>query len=487
MPRYTRHISKTDTCNNMTTYISTRGQSPELSFEGVVMAGLAPDGGLYVPKTVPMFTAAEWNACRGLSYVDLAHRIILPYVGSDVSSDELKALLAASYREFRHAAIAPLKQIDTNDWLLELFHGPTLAFKDFALQFLGRLLEHLLRKRKERVTVIGATSGDTGSAAIAGCRGLSNMDIFILHPKGRTSDVQRRQMTTVADKNVFNLAIEGTFDDCQDIVKAMFADAAFREKHKLVAVNSINWVRILAQVVYYAYAALALGAPDRRVSFCVPTGNFGDIFAGYIASRMGLPIDTLVIATNQNDILARCVSTGAYAMTGVTPTLSPSMDIQISSNFERLLFDLYDRDASRLAQMMQDFRATKSLTLTKAAHDRLLSQFAAATVSDAETKRIIAEVYAHTGELLDPHTAVGVGAARAVKRDPQIPMVTLATAHPAKFPDAVKASVNLHPPLPEHMKNLYELPERFVTLANDTRAVQHTIEERHVIPMHHPA
>jgi threonine synthase len=465
----------------MTTYISTRGQSPELSFENVVMAGLAPDGGLYVPKTVPTYSHDEWKSLQGLSYVDLALRIITPFVGNDVSETDLKKLLSESYAGFRHEAIAPLRQIGPNEWILELFHGPTLAFKDFALQFLGKLLHHILAKKGERVTVVGATSGDTGSAAIAGCRGLSNMDIFILHPKGRTSDVQRRQMTTVSDANVFNIAVEGTFDDCQDIVKAMFGDASFREQYKLVAVNSINWVRILAQVVYYAYSALALGAPGRKISFCVPTGNFGDIFAGYIASKMGLPIETLVIATNQNDILARCVATGKYEMTGVSPTLSPSMDIQISSNFERLLFDLYDRDASAIAGMMKTFRSTKILTLSDAAHTRLKSQFAAASVNDAETKRIIAKTYQRTGELLDPHTAVGIGAATLCNAKRETPMVTLATAHPAKFPDAVKAATDLHPPLPDHMKNLYDLPERFVTLPNDTAAIQQHIREHHVL------
>jgi threonine synthase len=458
-------------------YISTRGQAPEIAFEDVVIAGLAPDGGLYVPKTIPTFSAPEWAAMASLPYSDLAFKIIAPFTGGQIPDADLKALLDDSYQSFSHSAIAPLKQLGTNEWLLELFHGPTLAFKDFALQFLGRLLDYILTKRGARATVIGATSGDTGSAAIAGCRGRSTMDIFILHPKGRTSDVQRKQMTTVTDKNVHNIAIEGTFDDCQDIVKALFGDAAFREQQKLVAVNSINWVRILAQVVYYAYAALALGAPAKKISFTVPTGNFGDIFAGYIASKMGLPIETLVIATNKNDILSRCLSTGKYEMNGVSPSLSPSMDIQISSNFERLLFDLYNREGAVIADMMQRFRAEKSITLSESAHRALKAQFAAATADDETTKRMIKSVYDKTGELLDPHTAVGFFASRACNTRCDLPMVTLATAHPAKFPDAVKAAVGFSPALPEHMKDLFNLPERFDTLENDANTVKTYIQK----------
>ena len=459
-------------------YYSTRGLSPEISFEDVVIAGLAPDGGLYLPKSVPTFSPQQWQALSALSYTDLAYQIMKPFVGGEISDTDLETLIKESYSEFRHSAIAPLKQLGKNEWLLELFHGPTLAFKDFALQFLGRLLDHILKKRKTRATVIGATSGDTGSAAIAGCRGRDAMDIFILHPRGRTSDVQRRQMTTVLDKNVHNIAIEGTFDDCQDIVKALFNDAEFRQQQKLVAVNSINWVRILAQVVYYAYAALALGAPNQRVSFTVPTGNFGDIFAGYIASKMGLPIETLVIATNKNDILARCIATGKYEMNGVSPSLSPSMDIQISSNFERLLFDLYNQDGGAIRDLMIKFRAEKSITLTCSAHQKLLQTFAAGTTDDETTKHTIKTVYEKTGELLDPHTAVGFSVSRKCNIHCDLPMITLATAHPAKFPDAVKAAVGFSPALPKHMNNLFDLPERFDTLANDANAVQ-TYIQRH--------
>lgn len=459
------------------TYISTRGQAPALDFEGAVLAGLAADGGLYVPSEIPQLSMPEIAALRGLSYPDLAYNIISRFTGDSIPSDVLAQLIADSYSEFRHEAVAPLKQLDAHTYLLELFHGPTLAFKDFALQFLGRLLGYILEKRKQKVVVVGATSGDTGSAAIAGCAGRGHMDIVILHPEGRVSDVQRKQMTTVADANVHNLAVAGTFDDCQDIVKALFNDAAFRDKHHLTAVNSINWARILAQVVYYFYAALALGSPARAVSFSVPTGNFGDIFAGYIAKRMGLPIEQLIIATNKNDILARTLATGTYGMAGVSPSLSPSMDIQISSNFERLLFDLYGRDGAKLANMMTSFREQKSLTLSPQAHAQLQREFAAASCSDEETLATIKTVYEESGELLDPHSAVGVFAASRARANLTTPVIVLATAHPAKFPDAVKKASGVNPPLPAHLADLFSRKERVEKVANDAQAVKAVIEK----------
>jgi len=458
-------------------YISTRGKAPELSFEDVVLAGLASDGGLYVPDTIPEISMMEIADMQSMSYPELAFNIISRFTGDSIEPEVLERIIGESYKTFRHTAVAPLKQLDAHTFVLELFHGPTLAFKDFALQFLGRLLDHILEKKDQKAVVIGATSGDTGSAAIAGCRGRDAMDIFILHPKGRVSDVQRRQMTTVADKNVHNIALEGTFDDCQDIVKALFNDAEFRKKHNLTAVNSINWARILAQVVYYFYAALALGAPAKSVSFSVPTGNFGDIYAGYIARRMGLPIDQLIIATNRNDILTRCLETGVYGMETVVPTISPSMDIQISSNFERLLFELNGRDGKAMAEMMTQFRADKKLTLSKLAHNRLKSDFAGCAISDEDTKKTIADTYKTTGELLDPHTAVGLAAGQRCRKNTSEPLVILATAHPAKFDVAVKEATGIHPELPAHMKEILTMPERVDVLANDVEAVKAYIEK----------
>lgn len=446
-------------------YVSTRGRAPELGFEEVVLAGLADDGGLYVPKFIPPVSPQDMIEWAKLPYAELAVRVMHPFMGEDISEAELRELATASYAGFRHAATAPLVQVDEGRFILELFHGPTLAFKDFALQFLGRLLDRILQKRGEHITIIGATSGDTGSAAIAGCRGRDNMDIFIFHPKGRVSDVQRRQMTTVADANVHNIALEGTFDDCQDMVKALFADADFRREQKLAAVNSINWARILAQVVYYFYAALALGAPAREVSFSVPTGNFGDIYAGYIARQMGLPIRQLMIATNQNDILTRCVEAGNYTMQGVSPSLSPSMDIQISSNFERLLFDLHDRDGTTVAGLMERLKTDRQFALAPLPLSRLRAGFASATVSDEQTKTMIDRLYRTSAYLADPHTAVGYAAAEQAADEgtgrSAVPLVVLATAHPAKFPDAVREACGVHPALPEHMQAIMNLPEHF--------------------------
>ncbi|MCE2926629.1 MAG: threonine synthase [Rickettsiales bacterium] len=460
----------------MIRYISTRGKAPVLNFEQVVLAGLASDGGLYVPDQIPQLTRDELLRFKPLSYADLACEIIPRFADDSVDAAALKSIIHESYREFRHTEVAPLKKLDDSTYILELFHGPTLAFKDFALQFLGRLLDHILSKKNQKVVVIGATSGDTGSAAIAGCRGRANMEIFILHPHERVSNVQRRQMTTVTDKNIHNLAIQGTFDDCQDIVKALFNDHAFREKHHLTAVNSINWARILAQVVYYFYAAFKLGAPERAVSFSVPTGNFGDIYAGYIAKRMGLPVEQLIIATNRNDILARTLETGTYGMQGVVPTISPSMDIQISSNFERLLFDLYDRDGDKIRDMMISFRADKKLTLSSGALEGLRGSFAAGRACDDETSFAINAVYQKYGELLDPHTAIGYVVGERERSSRETPLVVLATAHPAKFPAAVKAASTIDPTLPPHMSDLFEKEERFDVIGNDSHKVADFIE-----------
>ena len=388
------------------TYRSTRGGSPELSFEDVLLAGLAPDGGLYVPSHLPHFSPAELVEMATLPYVELAYRIVAPFIGETLTEKELHDILNESYASFRHSAIAPLKQLAHQEFLLELFHGPTLAFKDFALQFLGRLMDAVLKRRGQKLVILGATSGDTGSAAIAGCQGRAQMDIVILYPHGRVSEVQRRQMTTVTDANVYCVAVDGTFDDCQHIVKTLFVDAAFRAKHPLGAVNSINWTRIIAQIVYYFYAAFQLGSPARSLAFSVPTGNFGDIYAGYLAKRMGLPIEQLIIASNSNDILTRCVDTGHYAIHDVMHTFSPSMDIGVSSNFERLLYDLHEGDCAAVAGLMASLKETGSFTLNAPMLARLRRDFAAKRVDDTCTSATIQEVYAQTGELLDPHTAI---------------------------------------------------------------------------------
>ena len=454
-------------------YLSTRGQAPTLDFEGVLLAGLAKDGGLYLPQALPHFSAAELHAMRGMSYAELATTVIAPFVEGSIDRDTLEGLVSDAYRDFRHQATAPVIQLDHDQWLLELFHGPTLAFKDFALQLLGRLLDHVLSRRGEKVVIMGATSGDTGSAAIEGCRHCEHVDIFILYPDGRVSEVQRRQMTTVAGANIHNVAIRGNFDDCQALVKASFvAEPFLPEGRSLVAVNSINWARIMAQIVYYFYAAFAVGGPDRPVNFSVPTGNFGDIYAGYLAHRMGLPVNNLVIATNRNDVLHRMLTTGTYGRQPIEASLSPSMDISISSNFERLLFDLYDGDAAQINQMMTDF-AQGDIGLSDTALSRAQKLFTSARVSDEETCDEIRMMWERTGQLLDPHTAIGTRAARLCTREGEGPMVTLATAHPAKFPAAVaRADTGQEPVLPGHLADLFEREERFDTLDNDLATVQ---------------
>lgn len=458
-------------------YISTRGTAPALKFEDVLLTGLASDGGLYVPESLPKYSKEEIAAWRGLPYTELAFNIIQPFVDDAIPADDLKAIIGDTYSGFRHPAIAPMTQLNHNEWVLELWHGPTLAFKDFALQLLGRLLDYVLQRRHQRVAILGATSGDTGSAAIEGCRRCENVDIYILHPHQRVSDVQRKQMTTVIGDNIHNLAVQGNFDDCQSIVKACFNDQSFLGgERSLVAVNSINWARIMAQIVYYFYASLAVGGPYREVSFSVPTGNFGDIFAGYLAKQMGLPVRQLVVATNKNDILHRCISNNDYSKHELSHTLSPSMDIMVSSNFERLLFDLYDRDGAAVAKLLEDFNIA-AVSLDDSVWHRAKENFDSCAVDDELTCSTIDQVFDATEILLDPHTAIGVQAARRCNTDTTIPMITLSTAHPVKFPEAVLKAGCEQPTLPHHMVDLFEREERYQVVANDVSAVQQVIVE----------
>ncbi|HEY1383908.1 MAG TPA: threonine synthase [Dongiaceae bacterium] len=453
-------------------YISTRGAAPALGFIDVLLTGLARDGGLYVPETWPRLGPDEIRKLRGLGYEEIAFRVMQPFVGGEIADADLKAMIDDAYGAFRHQAVAPLRQLYGSLWFMELFHGPTLAFKDVALQLVGRLYDHVLTKRGERVTILGATSGDTGSAALEACRDRAGIDIFMLHPKGRVSEVQRRQMTTIQSANVFNIAIDGSFDDCQDLVKAMFNDHAFRDAIHMSAVNSINWARVMAQVVYYVSAAVALGAPDRRIGFSVPSGNFGNIFAGYVARQIGLDLAPLIVGANRNDILARFFKTGGMEITAVEPSLSPSMDIQVSSNLERLLFDLYDRDGQRLAAAMTEFRQTGHLQAPKPTWAQFAGLFHATALDDPGTLRAMGELYRRTGELIDPHSAIGIHAAEACRGDPAIPIVALATAHPAKFPDAVEQATGIRPKLPAFLADLHDRPERMAGLPNALRAVQ---------------
>lgn len=461
-------------------YISTRGQAPALNFEEVLLAGLASDGGLYVPETLPKFSQEEIASWAGLSYAELAFKVISPFVNDCINDADLKQMIDETYEGFNHSAVAPLKELGTNEWVLELFHGPTLAFKDFALQLLGRLMDYVLEKRGEHLVIMGATSGDTGSAAIEGCRHSKHVDIFILHPHNRVSEVQRRQMTTIKAENVFNIALEGNFDDCQEMVKASFADQSFLKGMKLGAVNSINWARIMSQIVYYFSASLAVGGPHRSVAFSVPTGNFGDIFAGYLAKQMGLPISQLVVATNRNDILHRAISGNDMSKSQLVHTLSPSMDIMVSSNFERMLFDIYDRDGAAIDDLMARFK-TEAVQLDSARWDKVRKLFDSFAVDDEQTCQTIADVHKETGYLLDPHTAIGVKAAREKNRDAAVPMITLATAHPVKFPDAVLKAELEAPALPAHMSDLFDRDESVTVLDNDLPTVQEFIAT-HVHP-----
>ncbi len=454
------------------TYHSTRGQAPILGFDDVLLSGLARDGGLYLPQSWPRFKESEIKAMAGLTYAELATRVMLPFLDGAIGEDDFAALVADAYKDFDHKAVAPLTQLSQNDWLLELFHGPTLAFKDYALQLLGRLFDHVLTRRGERITIVGATSGDTGSAAIEACRDRANVDIIILHPKGRTSDVQRRQMTTVTSANVHNIALEGSFDDCQDMVKALFNDQPFRDRCRLSAVNSINWARILGQIVYYFAAGVALGAPERGLAFAVPTGNFGNVYAAVGARHLGLPIKQLVIGSNRNDILTRFFATGRMTSEGVVPTLSPSMDIQISSNFERYLFDLQKGDAAGVAARMGAFRQSGNFAVDDHLWAEARALFDAAAFDDDATLAVMKRLYEETGHLIDPHSAIGVAAGRARRRDETVPMVALATAHAAKFPDAVERATGVRPGLPPRLADLFEREERYDVLPNDERTIK---------------
>ncbi len=462
-------------CEFPVIYESTRGAAPRLGFADVTLAGLAADGGLYLPSEWPKLDAGTVRALRGLPYAELANRILARFTGDDLDPATLSRLTATAYGRFDHAAIAPLKQLDTGLYVMELFHGPTLAFKDFALQFLGHLFNHLLGERGRSCTIIGATSGDTGSAAIEAVRGLESVKLYMLHPRGKVSEVQRRQMTSVLDDNIHNLAVDGTFDDCQNLVKAMFNDTAFRERHSLSAVNSINWARIAAQVVYYFRAALELGAPDRPVNFAVPTGNFGNVLAGYIARAMGLPVNRLIIGSNRNDILTRFFESGRMEQQGVEPTLSPSMDIQISSNFERYLFELLGRDADRINALMDAFSRDGEFGVTEAELAAARKLFSAHRLDDAGTSAEIARVYRETSEIMDPHSVIGVAAAR-VHGEPGVPTVVLGTAHPAKFADAVEAACGVRVPLPESVAHIMTGEERVENVANDLAEIKALID-----------
>ncbi|WP_159730436.1 threonine synthase [Methylosinus sp. Ce-a6] len=460
-------------------YISTRGEAPELAFEDVLLAGLASDGGLYAPVSYPGLARGEIAALAGLPYREASARIIAPFLGEAFTGEALRALTRDAYASFRHSAVAPLTQIAENLFVLELFHGPTLAFKDLAMQLLGRMMDAVLARRDLRATIVGATSGDTGAAAIEAFAGLDRVDVFILYPHERVSDVQRRQMTTVEAGNIHTIALRGSFDDAQSILKALFRDARFRESVGLAGVNSINWARVVAQTAYYFTSAVALGAPFREVSFSVPTGNFGDVLAGYVAKRMGLPVGRLVIGTNSNDILARALATGRYELREVTPTQSPSMDIQISSNFERLLFDAYGRDAAQIRGLMGALEQSKGFSVAPAQLESIRAEFEASACYEADTTAEIARAYRETGYILDPHAATGVHAARKrLAEDPSTPIVSLATAHPAKFPDAVERAIGKRPELPDHLAHILSARERFSVLDNDAAKVAAFISAR---------
>ena len=452
-------------------YVSTRGEAPVLGFSDALLTGLARDGGLYIPEEWPHFSKKEIRSWRGKSYQEIAEAVLTPFTGGEIEASELRRMIDEAYATFRHPAVTPLVQSGPNSFILELFHGTTLAFKDVAMQLLARLMDHALASRNERATIVGATSGDTGGAAIDAFGGRDRTDIFILFPYEKVSPVQQRQMTTTEHKNVHAIAVKGTFDDCQNLVKAMFNDTAFRDKMQLAGVNSINWARIMAQIVYYFTSAIALGGPDRKISYTVPTGNFGDIFAGYAAKRMGLPIGKLVIATNENDILARTLKTGRYEMKGVKATTSPSMDIQISSNFERLLFEAYDRDPAKVRRAMEGLKQSGSFEIEKKALEAITKQFRAGRVSEAQVAKTIRKVFRETGYLLDPHSAIGVFTAEKHRKS-NVPMVALATAHPAKFPLAVEKACGISPALPSWLAGLMQREERFEVLDADIKTVE---------------
>jgi threonine synthase len=450
-------------------YISTRGQAPELSFDDVLLAGLARDGGLYVPKSWPTWSADDLADLRGQSYQEIAVNVMTPFLGECIGEDEFRGLVDQAYARFDDPDVAPLTKLTADHWLLELFHGPTLSFKDYALQLVGLLFDTVLKQRGEKVTIVGATSGDTGSAAIEACRDRDAIEIFILHPEGKVSEVQRRQMTTVMSANVHNIAIDGTFDDCQNLVKAMFNDTSFRDRINLSAVNSINWARIMAQIAYYFWAWSRLDADSAAPTFAVPTGNFGNVFAAYGAHQMGLPVTKLAVGSNSNDILTRFFASGSMKSSTVNPTISPSMDIQISSNFERLLFDLYGRDGNHVRETMDRFRDTGEFSVETAELQSALNLFSGMRLDDAGTKAVIGKLYQDTGKLVDPHSAIGVAAGQAVTDGP---VISVATAHPAKFPNAVEEAAGVRPALPDHLSDLLDREERYDTLANDLSTAQ---------------
>ena len=458
-------------------YVSSRGSAPTLNFEGATLAGLASDGGLYLPRVWPILSREEIAGLAGKSYVETAVTVMRPFVEGSLSEDELRSLCRQAYGRFAHAAVVPLAQLDHQHWLMELFHGPTLAFKDIALQLLGLLFEKFLTGTDKHLTIVGATSGDTGSAAIDGIAGREKIDIFMLHPLGRVSDVQRRQMTTVLAPNVYNLAIEGSFDDAQAIVKALFNDRAFNGRYTLSAVNSINWARLMAQIVYYFYSAVRLGAPDRPVAFSVPTGNFGDVFAGYVAAQMGLPIASIIVATNVNDILHRALTKGDYSQGRVTATATPSMDIQVSSNFERLLFDLSGRDGLATAKRMAGFESSKAMTIPADMLSSSRGLLTSARIDPDGMAIAMRWAYEQSGQVIDPHTAIGLAAARGADLG-DVPVVTLATAHPAKFRDAVERATGVRPSLPSWVGALFEREERFDTLPATVDAVRDYVAAR---------
>jgi threonine synthase len=450
-------------------YISTRDQAPVLEFDEVLLAGLARDGGLYVPETWPKWTGDDLASITGMTYQDIAVKVMKPFLGGCISDDKFRSLVDKAYTRFDDPDVAPLTKIGDNHLMMELFHGPTLSFKDYALQLVGLLFDTILNQRGEKVTIVGATSGDTGSAAIAACSDSDAIEIFILHPKEKVSEVQRRQMTTVLSGNVHNIAIDGTFDDCQNLVKAMFNDAGFRDRINLSAVNSINWARIMAQIPYYFWAWSRLDAGSNAPVFAVPTGNFGNVFAAYAAHQMGLPVKKLSVGSNSNDILTRFFECGSMKSGTVNPTISPSMDIQISSNFERFLFDLYGRDGARVREAMDLFSKIGEFTVQDSELQSARKLFSALRLDDTETKSLIGKLYAETGTLVDPHSAIGVAAGQPHTDGP---VISVATAHPAKFPDAVEEASGVRPGLPDHISDLMEREEQYDTLANDLGTAQ---------------
>jgi threonine synthase len=460
-------------------HVSTRGEAPAIGFTDALLTGLARDGGLYVPETWPSLPRETIGELAGQHYAEAAKAVLRPLMTGDIAQDDLDRMIEDAYASFRHPAVCPLTQLGDNLFVLELFHGPTLAFKDVAMQLLGRLMDHVLKARGVRATIVGATSGDTGSAAVEAFRGLDQVDMFILYPHGRVSDVQRRQMTGVDAPNVHAIAVEGTFDDCQNAVKAMFNHARFRDDLQLSGVNSINWARVAAQAVYYFTSAVALGSPHRPVSFSVPTGNFGDILAGWAAKQMGLPVKRFMIGTNANDILARALGSGSYEIRGVQPTASPSMDIQISSNFERLLFEAYGRDGAAIRRLMGSLSQSRAFLIDAEPLARIRAEFSAVAVDETAVADEMKRTYRETGFMLDPHTAVGTRAARPLLEErPEVPVIALATAHPAKFPDAVERATGLRPLLPPHLADLLDRPERFTVIPNEQGTIERFIRER---------